>query len=60
MMFITAVYNEESHCVRLIEDLCKLKWPRDRLLIQVRKVWSILPIVPTPPLTIPTCSSGRR
>ena len=36
MMFITTVYNEESHCVRLIEDLCKLKWPRDRLLIQVQ------------------------
>ena len=30
------MYNEESHCVRVIEDMCKVHWPRDRLLIQVR------------------------
>ncbi|GAX78764.1 hypothetical protein CEUSTIGMA_g6201.t1 [Chlamydomonas eustigma] len=29
------MYNEESHCVRCIEDTCQLAWPKDRLLIQV-------------------------
>jgi cellulose synthase/poly-beta-1,6-N-acetylglucosamine synthase-like glycosyltransferase len=29
------MYNEETFCELIIERCCKVKWPRDRLLIQV-------------------------
>lgn len=31
------MYNEDSHCERVIKAACKVAWPRDKLLVQVRK-----------------------
>ena len=33
------MYNEESHCVRVVEDMCQIQWPREKLIIQVGKVY---------------------
>jgi hypothetical protein len=32
------MYNEEAHCEMVIERACRMEWPRDKLLIQVRLV----------------------
>jgi hypothetical protein len=32
------MYNEEAHCEVVIERACNIIWPRDRIIIQVRRL----------------------
>jgi hypothetical protein len=36
VMIQLPMYNEEAVCDVIIDNCCKIKWPRDRLIIQVR------------------------
>ncbi len=36
MVIQLPMYNEEAHAAAIIEACCRINYPRDRLLIQVR------------------------